>query len=76
MRSIIIRFSVSLTSFVIAALRIGLGYVPSSRLKYDRITAEGNPVSFWITIGFLLLVSAVFFLLGSWSIVKYIRSNK
>jgi hypothetical protein len=59
-----------------AVLRIGMGYVPSSRfVKYGNITSEGNTVSFWITIALLLLVSIVFFLLGSWSLVKYMRSK-
>ncbi|CAN5413431.1 hypothetical protein BH10ACI2_BH10ACI2_00690 [soil metagenome] len=72
----IIRFGVSLISLFVAVLRIGMGYVPSSRIvKYGNITAKGNPLSFWITIAFLLLVSVIFFLLGCWSLVKYMRSK-
>lgn len=76
MRSIVIRYGISLTSFALAMIRLVMGYVPSSKIvKYGNITAEGNPVSFWITIAFMLLVSLVFFLLGSWSLLKYMRSK-
>ncbi|CAN5418829.1 hypothetical protein BH10ACI3_BH10ACI3_16550 [soil metagenome] len=74
--SIIIRFGISLIVFGVAVVRLAMGYLPSSRIvKYGNITSQGNPASFWITIAVLVMFSFVLFMLGSWSLIKYIRSK-
>lgn len=70
--SILSKFALSLASLVTAIVRIYQGYVPSSKIiKYDNISAADKPISFWITIGFLLIVSVVLFVWGVISVIKY-----
>ncbi|MBX7174678.1 MAG: hypothetical protein K1X72_27125 [Pyrinomonadaceae bacterium] len=72
---ILSKFALSLASLVIAIVRIYQGYIPSSKIvKYDNISAADKPVSFWITIAFLLIVSVVLFVWGTVSAIRYRKS--
>lgn len=74
--SIIIKFALSATVFLLAIVRIGMGYVTSSRVvKYGNISAQGSPISFWVTIAMMIMVSGVLFIFGVAGVLKLIKDK-
>lgn len=74
--SIFSKFAFSIACFVTAIVRIYMGYVPSSKIiKYDNISASDKPISFWLTIAFLFIVSMGLFVWGIISAIRYKKSE-